>query len=69
MDVINTVIFEELCIGKINEASRKRFQSIIEKLKEAGAEGIILGCTELGLLIRQSDVSIPLFDTTVIHAK
>ena len=69
VDVINTVIFEELCIGKINEASRKRFQSIIEKLKEAGAEGIILGCTELGLLIRQSDVSIPLFDTTVIHAK
>ena len=53
----------------INEASRKRFQSIIEKLKEAGAEGIILGCTELGLLIRQSDVSIPIFDTTVIHAK
>lgn len=69
VDVINTVIFEELCIGKINEAFRKRFQSIIEKLKEAGAEGIILGCTELGLLIRQSDVSIPLFDTTVIHAK
>ena len=69
VDVINTVIFEELCIGKINEASRKRFQSIIEKLKEAGAEGIILGCTELGLLIRQSAVSIPLFDTTVIHAK
>ena len=69
VDVINTVIFEELCIGKINEASRKRFQSIIEKLKETGAEGIILGCTELGLLIRQSDVSIPLFDTTVIHAK
>lgn len=53
----------------INEASRKRFQSIIEKLKEAGAEGIILGCTELGLLIRQSDVSIPIFDTAVIHAK
>ena len=53
----------------INEASRKRFQSITEKLKEAGAEGIILGCTELGLLIRQSDVSIPIFDTTVIHAK
>ena len=53
----------------INEASRKRFQSIIEKLKDAGAEGVILGCTELGLLLRQSDVSIPLFDTTVIHAK
>ena len=69
VDVINTIIFEELCVGKINEASRKRFQSIIEKLKEAGAEGVILGCTELGLLIRQSDVSVPLFDTTVIHAK
>ena len=69
VDAINAVIFEELCIGKINEASRKRFQSIIEKLKDAGAEGVILGCTELGLLIRQSDVSISLFDTTVIHAK
>lgn len=69
VDVINTVIFEELCVGKINEASRKRFQSIIEKLKDAGAEGVILGCTELGLLLRQSNVSIPLFDTTGIHAK
>ena len=54
VDVINTVIFEELFIGE---------------LKEKGAEGVILGCTELGLLIRQSDVSVPLFDTTVIHAK
>ena len=69
VDVINTVIFEELCVGKINEASRKRFQSIIEKLKDAGAEGVILGCTELGLLIQQSDVPVPLFETTVIHAK
>ena len=69
VDVINTVIFEELCVGKINEASRKEFQRIIGELKEKGAEGVILGCTELGLLIRQSDVSVPLFDTTVIHAK
>ena len=69
VDVINTVIFEELCVGKINEASRKEFQRIIEELRETGAEGVILGCTELGLLIRQSDVSVPLFDTTVIHAK
>ena len=53
----------------INEASRKEFQRIIEEMKEMGAEGVILGCTELGLLIRQSDVSVPLFDTTVIHAK
>lgn len=69
VETINTIIFEELCTGKINEASRKKFQKIIEELKENGAEGVILGCTELGLLIRQSDVSVPLFDTTVIHAK
>ena len=47
----------------------KKFQDIIEKLKEKGADGVILGCTEIGLLISQSDVSIPVFDTTVIHAK
>ena len=69
METINTVIFEELCVGKLNEESRKKFRRIIEELKEAGAEGIILGCTELGLLIRQSDAPIPVFDTTVIHAK
>ena len=69
IEAINTVIFEELCVGTINEASRKNLQGMIEKLKEKGAEGVILGCTELGLLIRQSDASIPVFDTTVIHAK
>lgn len=69
IEAINTVIFEELCVGTINEASRKKLQGMIEKLKEKGAEGVILGCTELGLLIRQSDASIPVFDTTVIHAK
>lgn len=69
VETINAVIFEELCVGKINEDSRKKFQRMIEKLKEAGAEGVILGCTELGLLIRQSDASIPVFDTAVIHAK
>ena len=69
IEAINTVIFEELCVGTINEASRKKLQGMIEKLKEKGAEGVIFGCTELGLLIRQSDASIPVFDTTVIHAK
>ena len=69
VDAINAVIFEELCIGKINKASRKEFQRIIGEMKEMGAEGVILGCTELGLLIQQSDVSVPLFDTIVIHAK
>ncbi len=69
VETINTIIFEELCVGKINEESRKKLQQMIEKLKENGAEGVILGCTELGLLIQQSDASIPVFDTTVIHAK
>ena len=69
VETVNTVIFDELCVGKIREESRKEFQRIIEKLKEDGAEGVILGCTEIGLLIQQSDVSVPVFDTTVIHAR
>lgn len=69
VDVVNRIIFEELCVGKINEKSRKIFQKIIEKMQKKGAEGVILGCTEIGLLIHQSDVSVPIFDTTVIHAK
>lgn len=69
VDVVNRIIFEELCVGKINEKSRKIFQKIIEKMQKKGAEGVILGCTEIGLLIHQSDVSVPVFDTTVIHTK
>ena len=69
VNIVNTIIFEELCVGKVREESRKKFQEIIEKLKEEGAEGVILGCTEIGLLIHQSEVTIPVFDTTVIHAK
>ena len=69
VDVVNRIIFEELCVGKVNEKSRKIFRKIIEKMQEKGAEGVILGCTEIGLLIHQSDVSVPVFDTTVIHAK
>ena len=69
VETVNTVIFDELCVGKIREESRKKFQRIIEKLKEDGAEGVILGCTEIGLLIQQSDVSVLVFDTTVIHAR
>ena len=69
VDVVNRIVFEELCVGKINEKSRKIFQKIIEKMQKKGAEGVILGCTEIGLLIHQSDVSVPVFNTTVIHAK
>ena len=69
IETVNKIIFNELCLGKIKEGSRVIFQKIIRKLGENGAEGVILGCTEIGLLISQSDVDIPVFDTTMIHAK
>ena len=65
---INRIIFEELCLGTISPASRAYFNDTIPELGEAGAQGVILGCTEIGLLVRQEDVSLPLFDTTVLHA-
>jgi aspartate racemase len=62
-------MIDELCVGKMNPFSKKRFKEIIEKLVENGAEGIILGCTEIPLLIKQEDVKVPVFDTTETHAK
>ena len=69
IDVINDIIFHELCLGKIKEESRIKFQKVIERLQRKGAEGVILGCTEIGLLIHQSDTLLPVYDTTLIHAK
>ena len=66
--IVNDTIFNELCLGIISESSKKAFLSIIDKLGKQGAEAVILGCTEIGILIKQNDTSIPLFDTTVIHA-
>lgn len=69
-DYINTVIFDELCAEKINKNSKEHFIQIINRLvKESRAEGVILGCTEIPLLIKQEDVSVPVFDTTAIHAE
>ena len=68
-ELINRVIFDELCLGTISPESRSGFLSIIRELAQKGAQGVILGCTEIGLLIRQEDTEIPLFDTTVIHAR
>lgn len=68
IEAINDIIFNELCLGIIHDSSRKIFCQIIMKLYEQGAEGLILGCTEIGLLINQSDVPLPVFDTTLIHA-
>lgn len=66
--VVHDVIFGELCKGINEPASKEAYLNIINKLVERGAEGVILGCTEIPLLIQQNDTSIPLFDTTFIHA-
>lgn len=66
--IVNAVIFNELCLGKIIEESRTKYRSVIADLTEQGVDGIILGCTEIGLLVKPEDSKVPLFDTTVIHA-
>lgn len=68
IEKVNRIIYEELCCGIISPGSRAEYVKIIAGLKERGAEGVILGCTEIGLLIRQEDSPLPIFDTTVIHA-
>lgn len=69
IETVNDIIFHELCVGKVLDESRARFQEIIKRLQEKGAEGVILGCTEIGMLIHQPDSALPVFDTTLIHAK
>jgi len=66
--IINQIIFDELCVGQIKQDSKENFRRIMQNLAKNGAEGIILGCTEICLLVEQQDVEIPLFDTTTIHA-
>ncbi len=69
MEKVHTIIYSELVHGQIKEESREVYKTIIENLRKAGAEGVILGCTEIPLLIADKDVSIPTFDTTRIHAE
>ena len=69
IEIINEVIYNELCLGTINSNSKKKFLEIVDKLRSKGAEGIILGCTEIGLLIKNEDTDVPLFDTAIIHAE
>jgi aspartate racemase len=66
--IVHNIIYNELCRGEIKESSRKQFSKIIQNLVDNGSEGIILGCTEICLLVKQQDVHVPLFDTTAIHA-
>ncbi|QTN41108.1 aspartate/glutamate racemase family protein [Marinobacter salsuginis] len=66
--LIHRVIYEELCLGQIVADSRRAYLEVVDSLAERGAEAVILGCTEIGLLIRQADTPVPLYDTTGIHA-
>jgi len=67
--VVDNIIFNELCLGEIKDSSREQIETIMGNLVDDGAQGIILGCTELPSLVKQKDCSVPLFDTTAIHAK
>ncbi len=67
-DIVHRVIYEELCLGRIVDASREQYKRIIGDLVARGAQAVILGCTEISLLIAPGDASVPLFDTTAIHA-
>ena len=67
--IVHRVIYEELVQGKILGSSRQAYLEIISNLQSRGAEGVILGCTEIPLLVKQSDVDIPIFDTTTLHAQ
>ena len=66
---VNDVIYTELVAGQIRDESRAGYVEVIERLAERGAEGVILGCTEIPLLVSEADVGLPLFDTTTIHAE
>ena len=67
--LINNVIYNELCMGEIKQKSKQEFLRIIEQMKSLGAQSIILGCTEIGLLVNQQDTDVKLFDTALIHAE
>lgn len=68
MDEVHSVIYDELCKGVISDSSKQAYLDIIEDLRQSGAQAVILGCTEIGLLVSQHDVDIPLYDTAAIHA-
>jgi aspartate racemase len=67
--IVHEVIYRELCMGIVDDASRREYRRIMRKLADRGAECILLGCTEIGLLVREEDAVVALFDTTVLHAE
>lgn len=68
-DTVHRVIYDELCLGRVMDDSRESYRRIIDRLVEAGAEAVILGCTEITMLIGADDSPVPLFDTTALHAR
>ena len=68
MTIVHKIIYEELCLGLIKEDSKKKYLRIIDSLASKGAQGVILGCTEIGMLVNQADTQVKLYDTTVIHS-
>lgn len=67
--LVHRVIYEELCLGRIESTSQRAYRDVIQRLIDAGAEAVILGCTEISLLVGPADASVPVFDTTAIHAR
>lgn len=67
--IVHSIIYDELCLGRIEDESRRAYLQIIDKLAGQGAEAVILGCTEIGLLVSQADTSVKIYDTTALHAQ
>lgn len=67
--IVHQVIYQELCVGKIYARSREQYRRIMHDLEARGAEGILLGCTEIDLLVEPQDASVPVFDTTRLHVQ
>ncbi len=68
-EIVHMVVYDELCLGKVLDASRAEYLRIIDALAGQGAQAVILGCTEIGLLVKQADTAVRLYDTTLIHAR
>jgi aspartate racemase len=68
-ELVHDVIYSELCLGRVEDASRRAYLAVIDELAQQGAQGVILGCTEIAMLVAQRDTSVRLYDTTAIHAQ
>jgi aspartate racemase len=67
--VVDSIVYDELCVGKVAESSRLTLAKIMKALVNEGAQGVLLGCTELGMVVQAEDAGVPIFDTTVLHAE